>query len=185
MTVDEKIIQECIAGKRRAQNQLYNAFAPGMLGVCMRYCINRAEAEDVLQEGFVKVFRYIKNFRSDGSFEGWIRRIMVNTAITNYNKRSKVYHEEVTENTLSIEDDSSGEEVYMPVDREILMRLIQQLPDGYRMVLNLYVFEGYKHREISGILDISENTSKSQLSKARKYLKNEMEKLEKVKSLQY
>jgi RNA polymerase sigma-70 factor (ECF subfamily) len=185
MTVDEKIIQGCIAGKRRAQNQLYNAFAPGMLGVCMRYCVSVAEAEDVLQEGFVKVFKYIRNFRNDGSFEGWIRRIMVNTAITNYNRRSKVYHEEINENTMSSESESTGDEVYLPVDRELLMNLIQQLPDGYRMVLNLYVFEGYKHREISGILGISENTSKSQLSKARKYLKTEMEKLEKVKSLHY
>jgi RNA polymerase sigma-70 factor (ECF subfamily) len=185
MTVDEKIIQGCIDGKRRAQNQLYNAFAPGMLGVCMRYCKNVAEAEDVLQEGFVKVFRYIKKFRGEGSFEGWIRRIMVNTAITNFNKRGKIYHEEINENTVSSESEPTGDEVYLPVDTETLMRLIQRMPEGYRMVLNLYVFEGYKHKEISGILDISENTSKSQLSKARKYLKNEMEKLEKVKSLQY
>ena len=185
MTVDEKIIQGCIAGKRRAQNQLYNTFASGMLGVCMRYCVSMDEAEDVLQEGFIKVFKYIKNYRSEGSFEGWIRRIMVNTAITNYNKRSKVYHEEINENTLSSESESTGDEVYLPVEKETLMRLIQQMPEGYKMVLNLYVFEGYKHKEISGILDISENTSKSQLSKARKYLRNEMMKLEKVKSLQY
>ncbi len=185
MTVDEKIIRGCISGKRRAQNQLYNAFAPGMLGVCMRYCKNVAEAEDVLQEGFVKVFKYIKNFRGEGSFEGWIRRIMVNTAITSYNKTSKVYYEEINENTMSYDDTSMGDEVYFPVDAEILMQLIQQMPEGYRMVLNLYVFEGYKHKEISNILNISENTSKSQLSKGRKYLKNELEKIEKVKSLQY
>ncbi len=173
MTVDLQIVEGCIAGKRRAQTQLYKRLAPGMLGVCMRYCRNVAEAEDVLQEGFIKVFKYIKNLRNPEAVDGWVRSIMVNTALTHY-KKNKVYHEEITDDNIA-DPDVPEDEQMGPVDPKILMDLIQKLPEGYRMVINLYVFEGYTHKEIADILEISENTSKSQLSKARKTIRKKLE----------
>ncbi|MCD4683806.1 MAG: sigma-70 family RNA polymerase sigma factor [Bacteroidales bacterium] len=184
MTVDEKIVEGCIAGKRRAQNQLYQKYAPGMFGVCLRYCKNIAEAEDILQEGFIKVFKNVKKYRKEGSFEGWIRRIMVNSAITHFNK-NKIHFEEIDEEKMESPEEAETNETFAPVDQEILLNLIQNMPEGYRMVLNLYVFEGYNHKEISDILNISENTSKSQLSKARKYLKNKLEEINKVKTASF
>jgi len=181
MSVDEKIIEGCISGKRRAQNQLYQKYSPGMLGVCLRYSNNLAEAEDILQEGFIKVFKNIKNFRKEGSFEGWIRRIIINSAIT-YISKNKITFKEIDEDKMELTEETETNESYIPVDPEVLLKLIQNMPEGYRMVINLYVFEGYRHKEISEILNISESTSKSQLSKARKYLKNELEKQNKVKS---
>ena len=180
MTDEDKILEGCISGKRRAQNQLYKRFASGMLGVCLRYSKNIAEAEDILQEGFIKVFSYIKSFRKDGSLEGWIRRIMINTAITHY-KKNKIYFEEINDEEIGFIEETDKNEMFEPVDRETLLKLIQNMPEGYNLVMNLYVFEGYTHKEISGILNISENTSKSQLSKARKYLRNKLEKLNKIK----
>ena len=184
MTVEDKIVEECISGKRRAQNQLYQKYAPGMLGVCLRYSKNIAEAEDILQEGFIKVFKYVKNYRKEGSFEGWIRRIMVNSAITHFNK-NKIYFEEIDEDKMEFPVETETNEIYTPVDQEVLLNLIQNMPEGYKMVLNLYVFEGYNHKEISEILNVSENTSKSQLSKARKYLKNKLEELTKIKAASF
>ncbi|HPE57565.1 MAG TPA: RNA polymerase sigma factor [Bacteroidales bacterium] len=173
MTVDLKIVEGCIAGKRRSQSQLYKQLAPGMLGVCMRYCHNKAEAEDILQEAFIKVFRNIKSLQKPAAIVGWVRSIMVNTALTHY-KKNKMYLEEITDD--NIPDTSTSDEDEMgPVDPQILMNLIQSLPEGYKMVLNLYVFEGYTHKEIAEILEISENTSKSQLSKARKYIRKELD----------
>lgn len=139
-----------------------------MLGVCLRYARNREEAEEILQEGFLRVFTYIKNFRGDGSFEGWIRKIMVNAALFRYRNKS----------TLQpvIRLDSSGYDVTDSVsissnlDAKELLVLVQTLPAGYRIVFNLYVFEGYKHREIAEALGISEGTSKSNLSDARAFL---------------
>ncbi len=184
MTVDEKIVEGCIAGKRRAQNQLYQKYAPGMFGVCLRYCKNTAEAEDILQEGFIKIFKNVKKYRKEGSFEGWIRRIMVNSAITHFNK-NKIHFEDINEEKMEFPEETETNETFTPVDQEVLLNLIQNMPEGYRMVLNLYVFEGYNHKEISEILNISENTSKSQLSKARKYLKNKLEEINKVKTASF
>lgn len=178
MSVDDKIIEGCISGKRRAQNQLYQKYASGMLGVCLRYSKNLAEAEDILQDGFIKVYKNIKNFRKEGSFEGWIRRIIINSAITHINK-NKISFNEIDEEKMEYPDETETES-YSPVDQEVLLNLIQKMPEGYRMVMNLYVFEGFTHKEISNVLNISENTSKSQLSKARKYLKNKLIELNKV-----
>ncbi|MEZ5199075.1 MAG: sigma-70 family RNA polymerase sigma factor [Bacteroidales bacterium] len=181
MSVDDKIIEGCISGKRRAQNQLYQKFSPGMLGVCLRYGKNLAEAEDILQEGFIKVFKNIKNFRKEGSFEGWIRRIMINSAITHINK-NKISFKEIDEDKMEIPEEAETNETYAPVDKEVLLSLIQNMPEGYRVVMNLYIFEGYSHKEISEMLEITESTSKSQLFKARKYLKNKLEAQNKVKT---
>ena len=179
MSVEEKIVEGCISGKRRAQNQLYQKYAPGMLGVCLRYSKNIAEAEDILQEGFIKVFKNIKNFRKEGSFEGWIRRIIINSAITHINK-NKIIFREIDEEKLEYPEEQESNESFAPVNQEVLLNLIQNMPDGYRMVMNLYVFEGFSHKEVSEVLRISESTSKSQLSKARKYLKNKLKELNKV-----
>jgi RNA polymerase sigma-70 factor (ECF subfamily) len=183
MTVDDKIIEGCISGKQHAQRQLYQRFAPGMLGLCLRYTKNLAEAEDVLQEGFIKVFRSIKELRNTAALEGWIKRIMVNTAISYYHSK-KIRFVEVQEHHLDILSDEVESESYLPVDPEIVLSLIQEMPEGYRMVLNLFVFEGYSHKEISAMLKISDNTSKSQLSKARNYLRLKLEKMNHLKIMQ-
>jgi RNA polymerase sigma-70 factor, ECF subfamily len=183
MNTDDQIIVGCLEGKRKSYNLLFKNYAPVMLGVCMRYCKNRIDAEDVMQDGFIKVFTQIHKFRSEGSFEGWIKRIMINAAIDNYQSNLKhAFHEDVDEIGQSPlltdnpdEDDDLPDELNIP--REKLMQMIQDLPDGYRMVFNLYAIENYNHKDIASLLGISENTSKSQLMKARKALRKKIEAL--------
>ncbi len=172
MTVDHKIIEDCKSGKRRAQSILYNMYAGVMLGICLRYSRNLNEAEDIMQEGFIKVFRYIGNLKDPDALKAWIKRIMINTAIT-HSKKNKIHFDELNEDTIS--EIEQEDESYSPVDPEVLIGLIQKLPEGYRMVLNLYVFENYSHKEIANMLNISENTSKSQLFKARKSIRSSLE----------
>ena len=146
------------------QYQLYQYYAPKMFGVCLRYAGNTDEAEDVLQEGFIKIFKKISSFRNEGSFEGWIRRIFVNTAIEHF--RRKTYLQPITEreevsvegNHLSVLDNLAEKDI---------INLVQQLSPGYRTVFNMYVVEGYTHKQIGDLLGISEGTSKSQLSRAK------------------
>ncbi|MBC7865516.1 MAG: sigma-70 family RNA polymerase sigma factor [Bacteroidia bacterium] len=169
MLPDENLIDGCIAGKREFQKILYDRFGSKMLYVCFRYCKNREEAEDVLQDGFVKVFNNISKFRKEGSLEGWIRRIMVNTALENLRKQKSIPKitdiEDERINTPS-EMDAVGK-----LHAKDLMAMIDKLPPGYKLVFNLFAIEGYSHQEIAGMLNITEGTSKSQLSKARDYLK--------------
>lgn len=152
---------------------LYERYAGVMLSVCMRYAKNRDEAEDLLQEGFIKVFDKISTFRGQGSLEGWIRRIMINHALNYIKSKKLVFLQEDPQRWSDhLADDSHPEaeqELYTP---EMMMKAVQELPDGYRVVFNLYVVEGFNHREIAESLGISENTSKSQLSRARRYLRN-------------
>ncbi|MCD4746852.1 MAG: sigma-70 family RNA polymerase sigma factor [Bacteroidales bacterium] len=176
MIAEDKIIDGCKAGKRRAQNILYKKYAPTMLGICMRYTKNQAEAEDVLQESFIKIFTNIKNFRKKGSFEGWIKKIMINTALNNYKKNLKHYHHtdiEEIENNFFI-DDNEENNINEEISPEVLIKVIQNLPQGYKMILNLFVFERHSHKEIAQMLNISVNTSKSQLLKARRLLKKKL-----------
>ena len=182
MKSDEQIIVGCQQGKRKAYNQLFETYAPVMLGVCMRYCKNRIDAEDVLQDGFIKVFKQIHKFRFEGSFEGWVKRIMINAAIDNYQVNLKhAFHENLAEAVGDADsadfhsDDDLPEEMRIPHAK--LMDMIQELPDGYRMVFNLYAIENYNHKEIASLLGISENTSKTQLLKARKALRKKIETL--------
>lgn len=168
MTVDHKIIEDCKSGKRRAQGKLYNLFSGVMLGVCLRYSSDRAEAEDILQEGFIKVFSKLNQLKNNDALEGWVRRIMVNTAINHCNKK-KIHFDSIEDDAHYLSDEK--EESYQPVDPDVLMEMIQKLPEGYRIVLNLYVFEGFSHKEIAAKLRIAENTSKTQLFKARNKLK--------------
>lgn len=178
MVPEKKLIEGCLQGKRKACALLYRRHAATMLGVCLRYCRNLAEAEDVLQDGFVKVFTNISTFRHKGSLEGWIRRIVVHTAVDHYNRQSREGHavhlEEINEVHIS-DNPAVEEEQDLPgcdLTEDELMKVIQDLPDGYRLVFNMYAIEGYSHQEIARLLNISVNTSKTQLFKARKMLRN-------------
>jgi len=171
LSIEEQIIEGCIAGDRKAQKLLYDRYSPTMLGICLRYCKTSDEAEDVMQDGFIKVFKYIESFRKQGSFEGWIKRIMVNTALNYYHKSKKDTHkniEDINENKILDTDDTPPKK--LPFTQMEMLEAIRSLPEGYGVIFNLYVFEKYKHREIAEMLSISVNTSKSQLSKARTYL---------------
>jgi RNA polymerase sigma factor (sigma-70 family) len=146
------------------QEELYRRFSPRMYGVCMRYARNVEEAEDILQEGFIKVFKKLSSFRSEGSFEGWVRRIFVNTAIEHF--RRKTYQQPITEQHENTVEGKSLSVLDSLGEKDIL-KLVQDLSPGYRTVFNLYVVEGYTHKEIGDMLGISEGTSKSQLSRAK------------------
>jgi RNA polymerase sigma-70 factor (ECF subfamily) len=176
MIVEESILEGCISGRRDAQYQLYRKFAPTMLAVCFRYARNRDEAEDFLQEGFVKVFQKISSFRKEGSFEGWMKRIMINHALNEVKKNRKVpFHEDIEGiNETQIIDAHEVAENVEPVQADALLEMVRTLPEGYRIVFTLYVMEDYSHREISEALNISESTSKTQLLKARRLLKNKL-----------
>jgi RNA polymerase sigma-70 factor (ECF subfamily) len=163
-----QLIQDCIAGNRLSQNQLYQLFAPKMFAVCLRYSKKREEAEEILQEGFIQVFKSLKNFRHEGSFEGWMRKIMVNCTLARY--RNKIHLSPVVELDYGVHDVTSTPDIVSEICAKELLALVQTLPAAYRLVFNLHVFEGYKHREIAEALGISEGTSKSNLFDARAYL---------------
>jgi RNA polymerase sigma factor (sigma-70 family) len=166
---ESDLIVGCLAGNRRMQEELYRRFSPRMYAVSLRYAGNSEEAEDILQEGFIKVFKKMDSFRGDGSFEGWMRRIFVNTAIEHF--RRKRYLMPVTE-----KEETTLEGKYTSVLDDLgakdIMALVQELSPGYKTVFNMYVVEGYTHKEIAGMLGISEGTSKSQLSRAKVILQD-------------
>ena len=164
-----KLIQGCLAGDRHSQSQLYENFAPKMFVVCQRYSMSREEAEEILQEGFMRVFTSLHQFRFSGSFEGWIRKIMVNCALQKYRRKPQL-HIVLNMNSF-ITEQTGNEEIQSQLGTNELMVMIQKLSPGYRMVFNLYVFEGLKHREIANLLGISEGTSKSNLADARAILR--------------
>jgi RNA polymerase sigma factor (sigma-70 family) len=165
----QHIISECRIGNRRAQNQLYQKYSHKLFSICLRYAGNRFEAEDLIQEAFIRIFQCLHQLENINAFEGWMRRITVNVALERFRKKSIVFKTGVdSENQTadfcdSIEADSS-------VNTAELLAMIQSLPDGYRMVFNLYAIEGFSHKEIAEQLNISEGTSKSQLSRARMLL---------------
>ncbi|MCF8366395.1 MAG: sigma-70 family RNA polymerase sigma factor [Bacteroidales bacterium] len=185
--MDQKIIEDVKKGKRHAQNMLYKHYAPSMLGICMRYAKSRDEAEDMAQEGFIKIFTGISGFRGEGSFEGWMKRIMVNTAITYYKSNLKhQYHsdvDEINETLVNEDEDADEDDDVVNFSKAQLMSVIQGLPEGYRMVFNLYVFEQYAHKDIADTLGISVNTSKSQLSKARRMLVSRLSQISRNKKI--
>ncbi len=146
-----------------------------MFGICLRYAKSATDAEDILQEGFIKIFKYLENFRGDGSLEGWMRRIMVTTAL-NFYKRKNLLNREVDPETVKTNWPSSPEVLAIMTQEEIL-KLVQELPTGYRTVFNLNTIEGYSHKEIGEIMNISVNTSKSQLSRAKTSLQCKIRKL--------
>lgn len=163
-----KIIENCIRGDRASQKLLFETYAPKMMTVCRRYARYDLEADDFMQEGFIKIFKNLHQFKKEGSFEGWIRRIMVNTALQKMKKKSfkneelgidPIYHQ------IAV-----GPMALSNLNEEEILKIIALLPDGYKMVFNLSVIEGYNHKEISDLLGITESTSRSQLAKARKWL---------------
>ena len=161
---EKALIKACIKGKSVAQKELYDIFSSKMFGVCLRYAKNHHNAEDLLQEGFVKVFKNIQKFRSEGSFEGWMRRIFVNTAIEHYRKNNPLYP--VNDNQMP-EVDFIDNTALNNLAVNDLMQMINQLSPGYRTIFNLYVIEGFSHKEIAEMLKINEGTSKSQLARSR------------------
>lgn len=173
---DETLVNECVLGNAKAQRMLFDKFAPKMMTVCLRYAKDQTEAEDVLQEAFVKIFSKLPSFKMDGSLEGWIRRIMVNTSLDAIRKQKK-FEKDVNLDEIDYKM-SSSELASDNLQAQDLMKLIHELPEGYKMVFNLYAIEGYSHKEIGELLHVSENTSKSQYSRARAYLKSQLEKLE-------
>ncbi|HEY5405987.1 MAG TPA: sigma-70 family RNA polymerase sigma factor [Ginsengibacter sp.] len=170
----EQIIEGCINGNRQSQNHLYAVLMPKMFGVCLRYSKSRGEAEEILQEGFIRVFEFIHQYNFAGSFEGWVRKIMVNCALQKYRSKKQM-HAVVNIDSTSVEP-ISNEEILSRIGTKELLQMVQQLSPGYRMVFNLYVFEGMKHREIAEHLGISEGTSKSNLSDARAFLQKAVHK---------
>ncbi len=171
---EKKLIEKCLKNNRKAQKYLYEKYSPVMLGICIRYSDNISDAEDILQEGFIKIFTYLKKFENKGSFEGWLKRIMVNTAITFYHKNLKhKYHSDlsdVQETKMKYSDVSSAD-----FTQEELLNVIQTLPKGYRTIFNMYAIEGYKHKEISKALNIEISTSKSQYHRAKKIIQKKLE----------
>jgi RNA polymerase sigma factor (sigma-70 family) len=179
---DSDLIRGCLSGDSRMQEALYNRFAPKMYAVCLRYSNNADDAQDLLQEGFVKIFKNLDRFRAEGSFEGWVRRVFVNTSIEHY--RRKVNLVSASDREEAYIEDHSSNALDKLAEKDII-KLVQELSPGYRAVFNMYAIEGYSHKEIGAILGISEGTSKSQLARAKGILQKKVKEFldEKRKSL--
>ena len=171
---NEQLIEACIKGDRQSQSRLYNQYCQKMLGVCLRYSKSREEAEEILQEGFIRVFDFLHQYKFAGSFEGWMRKIMVNCAFQKYRSKGNL-RAVVDIDTVSATYEGT-EDIISKIGTKELLNMVQQLPPAYKMIFNLYVFEGMKHREIADLLGISEGTSKSNLSDARTILQKAVNK---------
>ena len=177
MKIDEQLIKGCKEKNATAQRQLYERFAKKMMGLCLRYSDCEEEAQDLLQDGFIKVFERINSYSGSGSLEGWIKKVMVNTALDNFRKKKHERFQielENEKNQLAVH-----EEAHDNLSAKELLKIIQRLPAGYRTVFNLYVIDGYSHKEIGEMLGITESTSKSQFSRARLQLQKTIQ-LEKI-----
>ncbi len=163
------LLKDCLKGNVQAQKRLYECYARKMFGVCLRYAPDEAMAEDLLQEGFIRVFTRLGTFRNDGSLEGWIRRVMVNTALEYLRKRDVLRYSTPLDEDAAIAEYDEPEAAGRP-GPDLVARLIREMPVGFRTVFNLYAVEDYSHKEIAGILGISEGTSKSQYARARAWL---------------
>jgi RNA polymerase sigma-70 factor (ECF subfamily) len=166
----KKLIQRCKRRDIKAQSEIYHLFAGKMFGLCLKYSRNKQEAEDNLQDAFITIFDKIDQFKYRGSFEGWMKRIVINTTLQTY----------LQKNVLNLVEKDLPDEVEVEIDEEdisldYLLKIIQELPERYRMVFNLYVLDGYSHKEIADLLGIAEGTSKSNLSRARLILKEKIE----------
>lgn len=168
------IIAGCIAGNRSCQSDLYNLLSPKMMIVCLRYSKNLEEAEEILQDGFIRVFKFISQFKSEGSFEGWVRKIMVNCALQKL--RTQINLRPLISLNTETHDEGYEEAIIDTISGREMMQLVQALSPAYRMVFNLYHFEGYKHREIAELLNVEEGTSKSNLAQAKRILRSAVEK---------
>lgn len=174
---EKELLKQCLDGDRHAQQKVFDIYAPKMMAVCMRYGRHRLEAEEIMQDGFVKVFTHLHKFQYAGSFEGWVRRIMVNTALKLVSKKS------FKDEQIGLEgyqESSVDPTVFAKLSADDLMALIAELPAGYRTVFNLNVLDGMSHKEIAEQLGIKESTSRSQLVKARLLLQEKIRKLNKI-----
>lgn len=171
--IEKKLVKGCVKKDRKAQRQLYDMYKVVLFRVCLRYSKDRPEAEDMLQDGFIRIFSDIHQYRGDGALGGWLRRVVVNTALQHIRKQKKHFQ------TIEIEDiaeaEADDEVILSDLRAKALTQLIQKLPPGYRTIFNLYVVEGYPHKEIAQKMNISINTSKSQLSKAKAMLRRMLE----------
>ena len=172
---EKELIELAVENNRHAQHQIYSKYSPKMLSVCRQYIKDVHQAEDIMITAFMKVFTNLKNFKHEGSFEGWIRRIMINESISFIRVQKKVNY--IDDDLVLGRDEESFNNIESQFSVDDIQFLIDNLPDGYKMVFNLYAIEGYKHQEIATMLGINEGTSKSQLSHARKMLQNNISKL--------
>ena len=170
----EDIIRGCAEGKQEFQRLLYDEFAAKMYGLCLQYSKDSEEAKDILQEGFIKVFKSIGQFSFSGSFSGWIRRVFVNTAIESFrNKKMKFSDVEIQ----NVSEPFAFDDIIAEMSAKEILKLVQELSPRYRLVFNLYAIEGYTHKEIAEKLNISDGTSKSNLARARVILQNKVKEL--------
>ena len=170
MSLNE-LVKQCAKNDRKAQEEIYQLFSGKLFSICLKYSKNKQEAQDNFQDGFITIFNKIGQFKFKGSFEGWLKRVMVNTILLKYRQKNvlNLVTEEIPDEVIvDIDDDE--------VSLDFLLNLIQELPDRYRMVFNLYVLDGFSHKEISKMLQIAEGTSKSNLARARAILKLKIEK---------
>ena len=169
---EEILVKKCIEGDNRAQKKLFDLFAPKLFGVCLRYMKDHDLAQDTLQDGFVKIFTKLSDYNGKGSFEGWMRRITVNTCLDQLRKDQKLkVNTPIDDVSFLVKDNHWIEEELTAKD---LLKLVESLPDGYRVVFNMFAIEGYSHKEIAEQLNISENTSKSQFSRAKSHLRKKL-----------
>lgn len=176
MILEDNILKGCLREDKNSQKELYNRYSGKMMAVCYRYANSRMEAEDMLQEGFIKVFDKLRSFKGKGSLEGWVRRVIVNNNI-NIIRQNKIKFENIDD----IEDEfiePITDEVISRLNENVLLDLISKMPNGYRSVFNMYVFDGLSHKEIADKLNTSEVNSRSQYSKSKKYLKKQINRLE-------
>ena len=174
---EQEIIQGCIKQNRHCQQALFNLYATNFMTICLRYANSQMEAEDMMQEGFIAIFKNIEQFKNNGSFGGWLRRIIVNSAL-GVLRKNKFYFSEIDDNTNNFS--SIDAYSYSNLGEEDLLKLINNLPKGYKIVFNLNIIEGYSHDEIAKMLDIQPATSRSQLVKARKVLQQQILELQKI-----
>lgn len=169
------VIEGCLAGDAKSQKLLFDYFAPKMLTVCKRYTNDQMEAEDVLQEGFIKLFQRMDSFTFQGSFEGWVRRLFVNTALDHLRKEKKnKFLEDVDDIGIHLDAEAY---IIEGLEAEHLMKLLEVIPSGYRVVFNLFAIEGYSHKEIGELLNVTESTSKSQYFRAKSFIQKKLEEL--------
>ncbi len=177
-TFDLKLIESCIKGDRASQKALYDHLAPRMLPLCMRYVGDRTLAEDILQEGFITLFTRLESYKGEGSFEGWARKIFVTTALMDLRKKDALKMSDELDTVRGMKADLPSQS--QSIGYKEIMKLVMGLPTGFRTVFNLYVVEGYSHKEIGEMLGISETTSRTQLSRARIILQNKIKEIENV-----
>ena len=178
--VYKQLIEQCVNKNVKAQQELYKIFAPKLFGICLKYCSNKTIAEDLFQESFITIFNKIHQFKHQGSFEGWTKRITINTVLQYYKKQQ--YHQPIIDDMIT----DQAEEIDIKdtnINLNYLLELIQELPNQYRLVFNLYVLDGYSHSEIGKALNISIGTSKSNLSRAKQLLRKKLENKREIKMI--